>query len=70
MNDPYVDPASGLLRNRAGITDRGQLARVESAISVVAMYALETETLPGRFDLPHLQAFHRRIFGRVYPWGG
>jgi len=70
VNDPYVDPASGLLRNRPGITDREMLARVESAVSVAATYALVTETIPGDFDLVHLQAFHRRIFGKVYPWAG
>ena len=32
------------------------------------MYALGAEPLPGRFDLVHLQAFHRRIFGRIDPW--
>ena len=27
-------------------------------------------TWPGVYDLVHLQAFHRRIFGRIYPWAG
>ncbi|MET1074226.1 MAG: Fic family protein, partial [Umezawaea sp.] len=31
---------------------------------------LKTTTLPGRYDLPHLQAFHRHLFGDVYPWAG
>ena len=70
MNDPYIDPASGLLRNHPEITDRERLARVEAAVSLAAMYALGAETLPGEFNLAHLQAFHRRIFGKVYPWAG
>jgi len=70
VNDPYIDPASGLLRNHPEITDRERLARVEAAVSLAAMYALGAETLPGEFNLAHLQAFHRRIFGKVYPWAG
>jgi cell filamentation protein len=31
---------------------------------------LETRPLAGRYDLLHLQAFHRHIFGDVYPWAG
>ncbi len=70
MSDPYLDPASRVLLNRAGITDMEKLATVEAATSAAALYALATEPLPGQYDLLHLQAFHRRIFGRLYPWAG
>jgi cell filamentation protein len=70
MNDPYVDPDSGVLLNRAGITDPERLRVVEAAISVQALYALHDELLPGSYDLDHLCAFHDRIFGRLYPWAG
>ena len=59
-----------MLRNRAGITDPERLYRIEAATTAVAIYALMTEQLPGRYDLTHLQTFHRRIFGRIYPWAG
>jgi cell filamentation protein len=64
--DPYIDPRSGLLRNRAGIVDAERLRRSEAATTKVAMMTLAVEVLPGQYDLSHLQAFHRRIFGRLY----
>jgi cell filamentation protein len=70
VRDPYVDPVSGVLLNRADITDKARLATIEAATSAAALYALATEHLAGAYDLGHLQAFHRRIFGRIYPWAG
>lgn len=70
MSDPYADPTTGVLRNRLGITDAERLRIAESAITTVALAALDASLLPGSYDLTHLSAFHRRIFGRVYPWAG
>lgn len=70
MIDPYVDPETGVLRNRLGITDPDQLKEVEAGVSAAAINVLRVESLPGSYDLEHLQAFHRRIFGRLYPWAG
>lgn len=68
--DPYVDPATGVLRNRLGITDAEELARVESDLTAVQMVELERGHLPGRYDLAHLQEFHRFLFGDLYEWAG
>ena len=57
--DPYLDPASGALRNLLGITDAAELARAEAALSASRLIDLERRRLPGRYDLAHLQAFHR-----------
>ena len=67
MSDPYTDPRSGVLRNRLGIADRDGLSQAEADLTTAAMAALIDTPLPGAFDLVHLQAFHRRIFGRIYP---
>ena len=68
--DPYVDPATGLLRNRLGI-DKPQLLReAEAGLTLAAIQDLGTRLLPGSYDLPQLQAFHREIFGDIYPWAG
>ncbi|MEV4410485.1 Fic family protein [Catellatospora sp. NPDC049609] len=69
-HDPYTDPASGVLRNRLGISDPDLLGRAEAGLSFAALADLGTRTLPGGYDLPHLQDFHREIFGDVYPWAG
>jgi cell filamentation protein len=68
--DPYLDPAIGVLRNRLGITDVDELAQVEAALTASRLVDLERHRLPGRYDLAHLQAFHRYILGDVYDWAG
>jgi cell filamentation protein len=68
--DPYLDPASGVLHNLLGITDAAELARAEAALSASRLIDLERRRLPGRYDLSHLQAFHRYILGDVYGWAG
>ncbi|MBO0689989.1 MAG: Fic family protein, partial [Candidatus Dormibacteraeota bacterium] len=68
--DPYVDPASGVLRNRLGITDQTTLTAVERDMTYVTLGRLASRPLPGAYDLSHLQAFHREIFGAIYPWAG
>lgn len=68
--DPYLDPASGVLRNLLGIADPGELARAEAALSASRLIDLERRRLPGGYDLDHLRAFHRYILGDVYNWAG
>ncbi len=71
MADPYVDPATGVLRNRLGITDAGELGRVEAELVAAAELVLYRERpVSGRYDLAHLQAVHRHLFGDVYEWAG
>jgi len=36
----------------------------------VTLAVLEDEPIPGRYDIAHLNAFHRRIFGDIYDWAG
>jgi cell filamentation protein len=68
--DPYLDPATGVLRNLLGITDAAELGRAEAALSASRLIDLERRRLPGRYDLTHLQAFHSCILGDVYAWAG
>jgi cell filamentation protein len=68
--DPYVYPDSQVLRNHLGLHDRQELSQAEANIAGLALAALAEQTLPGDYDLAHLQAFHRRIFGKLYPWAG
>jgi cell filamentation protein len=68
--DPYVDPVTGVLRNRLGITDAGVLARAEGWFA----YHAEVELYASgagfdRCDLAALQSVHRRLFADVYDWG-
>ncbi|MFC4375519.1 Fic/DOC family protein [Nocardia halotolerans] len=58
------------MRNRLGITDAASLRRAEADLSQAALADLGIRSLPGRYDLQHLCAFHREIFADVYPWAG
>lgn len=69
-DDPYVDPATGVLRNLLSITDRLTLEQVEADISFAAAIVLADHPLPGTYDLVHLQGFHRVLFGDIYAWAG
>lgn len=64
------DPASGVLRNRFGITDPDRLRVVGADLTAAAVADLGTRILPGGYDLVHLRLFHAEIFGDLYPWAG
>jgi cell filamentation protein len=64
--DPYVYPGTDCLRNRFGIRDARMLARIEAEQTSILIAQLERIPLVGRYDLEHLKAFHRRIFGDIY----
>jgi fido (protein-threonine AMPylation protein) len=66
--DPYVDPVTGVLRNRLGIARQAELNQVEAALTASRLIDLERQRLHGNYDLDHLRAFHRYILGDVYDW--
>jgi cell filamentation protein len=68
--DPYVYPGTSVLRNRFGIRDAAELARREAQATAYRTVQLGVRPLSGRYDVPHLQAFHRHLFGDLYPWAG
>jgi cell filamentation protein len=70
VNDHYLDPASGILKNRLGIADATTLEETEAALAATRSYELSRAPLKGGFDLPHLQAIHRYLFRDVYEWAG
>ncbi|WP_305849705.1 Fic/DOC family protein [Pseudonocardia sp. H11422] len=69
--DPYFDADHGLLRNRLEIVDPAELEQVEAELTTLRLVELQEEPLlPVGYDLAHLQAVHRYIFGDVYDWAG
>jgi cell filamentation protein len=68
--DPYLDPRTGVFRNRLGLSDRAASAAAEADLSLARVDQLKRRRLPGRYDLDHLRAFHWTIFQDVYPWAG
>jgi cell filamentation protein len=69
-DDPYVDPHTGVLVNLLGISDHEALRRAEADIVTIRFDQLQRRPLPGGFDVAHLQAVHRHLFGDVFPWAG
>ena len=69
-SDPYLDPETGVLINRLGITDQSTLEQFEAALVATRSYELSQTPLKGRFDLAHLQAIHKHLFVDLYEWAG
>jgi fido (protein-threonine AMPylation protein) len=69
-SDPYLDPSTGVLKNKLGINDEATLAGAEADIVMARSYELEQSPIQGRFDLDHLRALHRHLFGSLYDWAG
>lgn len=69
-DDPYTDPATGVLINRLGITDAALLEAAEADFVAERSRQLSRQPLRGDFDLAHLQAIHRYLFADVYEWAG
>jgi len=68
--EPYLDPVSGVLKNRLGSQDQAILEAAEADFVAARARNLVRAPLKGRFDLPHLQAIHRYMFGDLYEWAG
>ena len=68
--DPYTDPVTGVLRNRLGLRTAGELQTAEREITHAALVFLRESPVPPGYDLRHLCAIHRRIFGDIYDWAG
>lgn len=70
MTDPYVDPGTGVLRNKLGLKTQAELDDAEARIVSALDVALARKPLPGLFDYPHLKAIHAYLFDPMYDWAG
>jgi cell filamentation protein len=68
--DPYADPATGVLHNKLGLSAAGELEAAEREITHAALIFLKESPVKPSYDLRHLCAVHRRIFGDIYDWAG
>ena len=68
--DHYLDPDTGVLRNNLGIHDAAILEQHEADYAAARSYELAQRPIEGNFDLAHLRAIHRHLFGDVYDWAG
>ncbi len=70
MSDPYLDPQSGILLNKFGLTDQALLDRREADVVAVRSILLQGNPLKGNFDSQHLKQIHQYLFQDVYEWAG
>lgn len=69
--DPYLDPASGVLTNKLGISDAGSLQLAEYALAhKAAPEALKYADGVAELDEAALKKIHQILFGDVYEWAG
>jgi len=69
-DDPYTDPVTGVLLSELGLGTAGELEAAEREITHAALILLRESPVQLGYDLSHLCAIHRRIFGDIYHWAG
>lgn len=69
-NDHYLDPETGVLKNKLGIKDEEELKEAEASLVAWRSFQLAENPIEGCFDLDHLKAIHKRLFCDVYEWSG
>jgi cell filamentation protein len=69
-DDPYTDPVTEVLRNKLGLDTAEELAAAEREITHAALILIRESPVRPTYDLAHLCAIHRRIFGDIYQWAG
>jgi cell filamentation protein len=69
-DDPYLDPATGVLRNRLDIAEEATLEQTGADLVAARSFELSQSPVTGRFDLTHFQAIHRHLFADLYEWAG
>lgn len=69
-DDHYIDPVSGVLKNRLGIVDEALLEQIEAEYAALRSYDLSQNPLHAPWSITSLQTIHQRLFGDVYEWAG
>src|SRR5689334_20106855 len=69
-DDPYLDPVTGVLRNKLGLTTKVALEHAEGDLVFAALVELLEDPPPGTGDLAEWQAIHRYLFEDLYDWAG
>ncbi|NII68368.1 Fic/DOC family protein [Microbacterium ulmi] len=68
--DPYLDPATGFLRNLVGARTRAVLDQAEADLVGARLLDLPAAKIPPTGDLTELRGIHRYLFQDVYGWAG
>ena len=68
--DPYLDPETGILRNKVGARTKVALEDAEGDLSFARLMQLMDHPPKATGDLDELRAIHRHLFQDVYVWAG
>lgn len=68
--DPYLDPATGILRNKLGVTEQSSLEVTEADPVEARRAQMITRPVKVTGDLRQLQAIHGHLFQDLYDWAG
>lgn len=68
--DPYLDPDTGLLKNKVGAKTKEELELAEADLSFARLIQLMDSPPDPTGDLVEFCAIHRWLFQDVYPWAG
>jgi len=66
----YIDPDTGVLRNKLGIKDPVALALTERKLTLIMARVLEEIPIRGDFDREHYCKIHKAYFEDLYEWAG
>lgn len=70
MDDPYVYPQTGILKNLAGIQNSEELSQMEAEYTSLRLAELVMMNSASRFDLSALCDMHYYIFQDIFEWAG
>ncbi len=71
MADPYLDPATGILSNKLGLTDDSSLLVAEAAAARLNATTALTHAEKARYlNEQTLRDVHRILLGDIYEWAG
>lgn len=68
--DPYLDPATGILRNKLAATSHSELDQAEGDLVFARLVQLGNQPLRSESTPNGLRAIHHHLFQDVYPWAG
>lgn len=66
--DPYIDPETGILRNKLGAKTAEELRVAEGNVTCLA--EVDWGDVPHTRDLAELKSIHKKLFEGVYDWAG
>jgi fido (protein-threonine AMPylation protein) len=68
--DPYLDPETGILRNKVGARTQAALNEAEGDLTFARLVQLMDHPPKPTGDLDELRAIHRHLFQDLYEWAG